>query len=307
LMTLLDKVRGAFLGCALGDALGRPFESSLSSDSRLSPLVERRASQGSLWAYSDDTQMMLSVAESILQKNRVEPEHLIQTLAKNYDPARGYGKGMKLIFQALEGGLSWQEAAGRTWAEGSKGNGAAVRVLPVACWYLRDNNAMIEAAKLSASVSHTHPIAQTACLWQVAALSYLLQSDALQVTELLQRIEKAIGGDPLFVGKLQKIAALYQKNASKEEAVQALGNGSTAEESVPLALFVFLRWAPRFDEIVINAIQCGGDTDSNAALAGALAGALLGEEALPKRWVQNLENRSGGRDDILAVAQRMIR
>jgi ADP-ribosylglycohydrolase len=76
---MLKKIQGAFLGCALGDALGRPFESSLFSDARLAPLVEARAKQRSLWAYSDDTQMMISVAESLLQNKLIEPAHIIQT------------------------------------------------------------------------------------------------------------------------------------------------------------------------------------------------------------------------------------
>src|SRR5438477_2175004 len=108
---LRARVRVAFLGCFVGDALGRPFESSSQSDPRLGPAVDARAAKAGPWGYSDDTEMMLSVAESLLRRRQVDPEDLLKTMAANYDPARGYGKGMKLVFRALEQGLSWKEAS----------------------------------------------------------------------------------------------------------------------------------------------------------------------------------------------------
>jgi poly(ADP-ribose) glycohydrolase ARH3 len=306
--SLLEKMQGAMLGCAIGDALGRPFESSLFSDARLAPLVEARAQRQSLWAYSDDTQMMISVAESLLQKNTIEPEHLVQTLARNYDPARGYGKGMKLVFQALERGLSWEEAARSSWAEGSKGNGAAVRVVPIACRYFRDPETIRHAAQTSSLVSHTHPIAITGCVLQAAALSYLLaieDSQDFSSSHFIESLSSELRGDLIFEEKLRTIAMLYQKDADKAEAVKALGNGSSADEAVPLALFCLLTWAPSVEAIILNTLQCGGDTDSIAALSSALSGALFGVKRIPEQWVQNLEERPKGREYLLSLAERL--
>ena len=270
--------------------------------------MEARAHRQSLWAYSDDTQMMISVAESLLQKDTIEPEHLAQTLARNYDPARGYGKGMKLVFQALERGLSWREAANSSWAEGSKGNGAAVRVVPIACRYFREPETRREAARTSALISHTHPIALAGCDLQATALSYLLALEGSQdfsPSHFIESLSSELRGDLIFEEKLRMIAWLYQKNADKAEAVKTLGNGSSADEAVPLALFCLLKWAPSFETIIINTLQCGGDTDSIAALSGALAGALFGVKSISAQWVQNLEERPEGSEYLLSLAERL--
>jgi poly(ADP-ribose) glycohydrolase ARH3 len=249
---------------------------------------------------------MISVAESLLRRRGLDPEDLLRAMAENYDPARGYGKGMKLVFRALERGDDWREAARASWAEGSKGNGAAVRVAPLACLYFRDEERLREAALASAALSHTHPLGRAGCLLQALALARALRTDAWDALAFLSGLEEALSGEELLRGKLAGARDLVQRGAGGAEAVAQLGNGASAEESVPLALFAFARWAPSFEEIVRNTVQCGGDTDSTAALSGALAGALLGVEAIPGQWLANLENGRKGRDYVLSLADGLL-
>ena len=84
-----------------------------------------------------------------------------------------------------------------------------------------------------------------------------------------------------FAERLGRVPVLVRARASTAEAVAALGNGVLAIDSVPLALFSFLRWGPDFEAVVVHTALCGGDVDSIAAMSGALAGALVGEEGLP--------------------------
>jgi poly(ADP-ribose) glycohydrolase ARH3 len=101
---------------------------------------------------------------------------------------------------------------------------------------------------------------------------------------------------------LEIVRSLLAASADSRAAVHALGNGVLAEEAVPLALFSFLRWAPDVEAVLRNAVLCGGDTDTIAAMSGALCGALVGESALPPQWVERLENGRKGADYLRTLA-----
>ena len=83
------RFRGAFLGSALGDAIGRPFEMTSATDGRLGPALDRLLARAGLLSYSDDTEMMISVGESLTRTRGVSGEDMLAALASNYDPARG--------------------------------------------------------------------------------------------------------------------------------------------------------------------------------------------------------------------------
>jgi hypothetical protein len=79
------------------------------------------------WRYTDDGEMMIAVGESLVRMGGVSATDLLSTLASSYDPARGYGNGMKLALAAFKRG---RRAGTASWEKGSKGNGGAVRGVP---------------------------------------------------------------------------------------------------------------------------------------------------------------------------------
>jgi poly(ADP-ribose) glycohydrolase ARH3 len=142
----------------VGDALGRPFEGTPMGDlSRLREAIDRRVSRAHAWGHTDDTEMTISVAESLLAAGGVDERHLLETLCSNHDPARGYGKGTRASFRVWRETGSWESASRALRDEGSRGNGAAVRVAPVAL-YFRDEpmQAIQIAARRSAVPTHAH-------------------------------------------------------------------------------------------------------------------------------------------------------
>ncbi|MCK4721865.1 MAG: ADP-ribosylglycohydrolase family protein, partial [Dehalococcoidia bacterium] len=70
-----------------------------------------------------------------------------------------------------------------------------------------------------------------------------------------------------------------------------LGHGIEAFNSVPTAIYSFLTHSRSFAGAILYAISLGGDTDTIAAMTGAISGAYLGIEAIPETWKQRLENR----------------
>lgn len=298
-----DRFRGAFLGCALGDAIGRPFEMMSATDSRLGSALDTALARSGPLSYSDDTEMMISVAESLTRTGHVSADDMLSTLASNYDPARGYGHGMKRALEAFKRGHRMPGLSTR--AEGSKGSGGAVRVVAVACAYHDDQALVAAIAEEAAGLTHAHPLGRAGAVVHGVALASVLGMSEVHAD--FGRVANDLGHHRLVSGtpigtKLQVVRNLLARSADSRAAVKALGNGVLAEEAVPLALFSFLRWAPDLAAVVRNTVLCGGDTDTIAAMSGALCGALIGESALPTRWVDRLENGSKGADYLRTLA-----
>jgi len=143
---------------------------------------------------------------------------------------------------------------------------------------------------------------------QALALAEALSSSRpFDPTEFLARIATArVFAKSTLPGKLLAVRQLLADHAPPERAGQALGNGVVADEAVPLALFAFLRWAPGFEEVVRNTILAGGDTDTCAAMSGALCGALVGEEGLPVRWLERVQEPLKGVEAVRDLADRVF-
>jgi poly(ADP-ribose) glycohydrolase ARH3 len=152
-----DRARGALLGTFVGDALGMPFEGV---EHRAIPsaveMVQARLGRGT---YTDDTQMMIALAESLIERGQVEEEQLARELQAAYDPARGYGRGTRRVLELWRNGVPVAEAAGQLFGgQGSRTNGAAMRVAPVAVCFREDPERLLSEAARRARVTHTHPI-----------------------------------------------------------------------------------------------------------------------------------------------------
>lgn len=298
--------RGALLGCCVGDAFGRPFEGVSRDDARLPSLLGGRARSADRWDYSDDTQMMISVAESFLRCGKLDAMDLLDKLVANYEPARGYGKGMRRICEALLAGARHDQVASSSWADGSRGNGAAVRVAPLAC-AIEDEEELVRAAQSSARVTHAHPMAVGGCVLMALAVHNALRFDAAAWDPLafVAGLRQSPHLDKVYASKLDDVLLLLRAAAEPAPAATALGSGVTAEESVPFAIFAFARCAPSFEDVTLAAALAGGDTDTIAAMSCTLAGALLGDGAIPSLWQTNLVAGRKGRDYVLSLAERL--
>ena len=305
-----EKFRGALFGVALGDALGAPFEGRPGLGERLS-LPDAEQEPGQL-VYTDDTHMTLGVAESLVASQGFDGAHMAETFARNYEeePWRGYGAGPPQIFQLLRRGIPWNETGRMLFGgTGSYGNGAAMRVAPIALAYYDDTAEMLKAARQSASITHAHKLGIEGAALQALAVALLLREPpgARVSGSALTEVLVAHANDApaaIYVDKLRGVKELLPE-ASPLEVVSRLGNGIEAYEAVPAALYCFLRRPTSFSEAVRYAISLGGDTDTIASMTGALSGAYLGESAIPSNWLRRLEgSESIGRfaDALLELA-----
>ena len=119
--------------------------------------IARREIPDGPWAYTDDTQMALSVVEVLQADGQIDPSKLGHAFANRFDPDRGYGAGTAQLLQKVAaGGQAQRIAAASHGGEGSHGNGAAMRVAPLGAYFADDIDRVVREAQASAVATHTH-------------------------------------------------------------------------------------------------------------------------------------------------------
>ncbi len=287
-MISADRARGALVGVVVGDALGAPFEG------RPGPVPARALSRvldgPTALSYTDDTAMTYDLAESLLQCGGLDLDHLATAFAHTYrrEPHRGYGAGAARLLRRVAQGAGWQgEAESQFGGQGSFGNGAAMRVAPVAVLVGGD---VAEAARLgraSATVTHAHPEGVDGAGVQAAAVALALgPSGLMDRHRFVERIAEAAQTDRMR-DALTAVAALAP-DSSPGDVAGCTGNGVAAAEAVPAAVAV-ATLRDSFPGAIHFAVSLGGDTDTIASMAGAIAGARLGLGAIPGTWLDRAE------------------
>ena len=293
----LDQFTGCMLGLATGDALGAPYEGG--PVERLVWRIIGRTADGRL-RWTDDTQMALDLAESLLEENAVRADAIAKRFASSYRWSRGYGPGAARVLKRIRRGEAWQTATKAVYAEGSYGNGAAMRAPVLALFFTQDRRDLVDAARVSATITHAHPLGvEGAVLIALAAQTLLEGASAADVLASV-RSECAT---PEISSRLETVASWIDHlgTPTPREVAARLGNGITAPTSCPTALYVALRHLERsFEEMMQFIIACGGDVDTIGAMAGALWGIANGAERLPSVHLE-------AREHLVDVASRMFR
>ena len=286
----LERFQGCLLGLALGDALGAPYEGG-PLERFVWRLIGKTRERKMRW--TDDTQMSLDVAESLIAKGGVDPDDLAIRFATSYRWSRGYGPGAAKLLKRIARGADWRQANRSIYREGSFGNGGAMRAPIIGLFFSRAPAEIAEAARLSALVTHAHPLGlEGAVLLAITTALALESSDPL---ELFQAAAKTCTLEP-FSSRLQ-IAKNWLQSGNEPTPAEIswrLGNGIAASESCVTAIYIAVRFLTRsFTEMQEFVIRVGGDVDTIGAMAGAVWGAANGVSKLPLDGLAKLEQRDG--------------
>jgi poly(ADP-ribose) glycohydrolase ARH3 len=297
---LKSKFRGALLGTAVGDALGAPVEGrsmemvrSVYDNEKEWEMVEGR--------YTDDTEMMIGVAESLIRNKGFNGADMANTFIQNYNANRGYGPGSTGALRLIREGERWDTASKKLFGgEGSYGNGAAMRIAPVGLFYYDDTDALRDAAYNSSMITHSHELGKAGAALQAFAIALAVRG---QKEGMLSELNEFAQND-VYKEKIRLIGMLLDKAPTKKEVIAKLGNGMAAFNSVPTASYSFLH-AGSFEEGVVYAVSLGGDTDTIGAMTGAISGAYYGDGAIPREWVEQLEAGEKGKRYIKMLADKL--
>lgn len=301
-MNLKSKFRGSLLGTGIGDSLGRSRESGTTTKQEK---IRKLADSREILRYTDDTQQMISLAETLTEKGGFDGEYFAERLVENFDPMRGYGPGSTQVIRALKQGENWEEPAKRLFGgEGSYGNGSSMRAAPAGLFCYNDLENLRSFIKDCSRITHSHRLGIEGSILQsssVALATNEIPSDSFHPRDFLIKIQELIE-EKVYLEKISHIENLLRKEPDRKEVIQSLGNGFEAFNSVPTAVYSFLSHHQGFAEAVTYAISLGGDADTIGAMTGAIAGAYHGEEEIPIEWKEKLEDR----DKIISLADKLF-
>ncbi len=287
---LKAKFLGGMIGSALGDAIGELAFSGL-----IEVELRTQVAQMDQLIYTDDTAMAIGLAQSLIQVGHLDPQHLGDTFRINFEREswRGYAIGPPTIFAMVRNRKMTYPAAARSLfgGQGSFGNGAAMRIAPLGLFFHNASD-LYEQACASAMVTHAHPIGQDGAGVLALAVALAVKLDPQEpfpfesfCQALIDRAQTTEIRD-----KMNRIKTLVADGVTPSTAADQLGRSVAMHESMPFALYAFLRHLHSFEACLFCAILNGGDRDTLGAMACAVSGAYLGLEAIPQAWQTKLEN-----------------
>jgi ADP-ribosylglycohydrolase len=283
---LLDKFQGCLLGAAIGDAFCAGCEGGLLE--RLLWRLIGRTRQG-LRRWTDDTQMSIDLARHLLRHGRIKQDALAADFAVSCRWSRGYGPSTAAVLRQVRAGADWRRAVTARHLSGSYGNGAAMRIAPLALFHHDQPKKLEEAVKQASAVTHAHPAALAGARLVAFAIVHALQ-DACSAEAAQAMSQQCHASD--FAAAMRTVSELLAAPALPEPARlrQLLGTESTALRSCPAAALLGLRFRQQpLTELLAYIRRCGGDTDTVAAMAGAIWGAAEGRSRIPEQMLRAVE------------------
>jgi ADP-ribosylglycohydrolase len=277
-------------GLSIGDAFGERF---FISPDQVERYIGERMIPGngpdSVWLYTDDTVMALSVAASLVKFGTIHQDWLAEDFVRRYDPSRGYGPAMHRCLTRIREGEDWRQVTPSLFEGfGSYGNGAAMRVTPLGAYFSDDLERVVVEAKRSAIVTHSHPEAIAGAIAAAVATALAHQS----------RMEGAIPDRTDFLGRVESFtpdsqvrdrirkARAFSDRTTIQHAVTVLGNGTemSAYDTVPFALWCASKYLTEFEEALWLAVSGLGDRDTICAIVGGIVASFTGIEGIPRLW-----------------------
>jgi ADP-ribosyl-[dinitrogen reductase] hydrolase len=274
--SLIEKISGCILGGAVGDAVGLPYEGS---DAPIEA-VELKGQK-----ISDDTQLTLATCEAIIENDGiVDPSVIASRFASWHENRRISGIGAS-TYKALS-----ELVAGGHWAlvgrkgEYAAGNGAAMRIAPLAFCLNPKNNDARQVIRDVSRITHHNEEAYVGAL----AVTIAVRSAWSGRLDLLPQIIESLP-DSKVRDRLAEMAQL-EIDTPLRDVARRYGCSGYVVESIPLALYGAQRVSSvGFENLMRELISVGGDTDTIASIAGQVAGTFLGEKGLPQHLFAQLQ------------------
>lgn len=344
-----DRIIGMFLGTAIGDALGMPVETMTMKQisdkygkisSYIDPDQSHKWYGGKLKAgmWTDDTQLTLAIAKSLIKKGAIGMDDIIQEHIKAMDESDiGWGRSTLESVQRLKNGVHWSMSGNI----GGAGNGVVMKISPIAAFFAKANFGLPEANfkdcvfpseyligrvknayKQIVQVTlmtHCSDMACTSSVLQLFLLELLLRGRKL---EEFYYISTAIflrpgqeGESDTLEERVCRLAYAYFSDwdemiveddfldylasiNSVEKSLELFGGATCyVKNSLPFTYSCFFR-NPRNIEAMYEAVNAGGDTDTNASMVGALLGANNGTKIFPDHLIDGLWRK----EEILKIA-----
>jgi ADP-ribosyl-[dinitrogen reductase] hydrolase len=268
-----DRARAAFIGMAIGDALGATVEFMTATEiaSKYGMFKEiigggwLRLKPGQV---TDDTEMALCIARAIVKSQgwslrAIADNFAVWLKSRPVDCGDTCRKGIRAYI--LKGQL---ESPPNEW---DAGNGAAMRLLPAVLFSVPDGELLNRYIIEQAHITHNNPVSDAACL----CLGQLLHMSlcGAEKSRLKRHVEGLVSRFPAFA----------------YVPYRGLATGYVVD-TMQTVFNWFFRGAS-FEECMIGTVNQGGDADTTGAICGMLAGSYYGMDSIPRRWIKKMDTR----------------
>lgn len=286
----ISRAQGCLLGQLAGDSLGSLVEfQSSASIKRQYPERLRDMKDGGTWNTiagqpTDDSELALMLARTLVKKGIFDREAIREAYL--------------FWFNSRPFDIGGTTAAGlrNRPSPHSQSNGALMRVSPLGIFGTNHASAQVaEWAHQDAAITHIHPVCQTVSALFALAIAYVIRTGCNAETlyaqivawaDEINRDESLIWKDEIADAESIRKAIRDAQDAPPADFYYQQGWVLIAFQN---ALYQLLH-APDTEEAIIDTVMSGGDTDTNAAICGALLGAVNGLESIPERWQETLRN-----------------
>ncbi len=290
-----QRAVGCIVGSAVGDALGAPFEFGSAGEysSRFPRPVHGGVGEmvgNHIWEpgqFTDDTEMGVIVAESLLARNGIDAyDQLTRFRAWGHDAKDVGNLTREVLASPLPAADAAREVMRLRGGRSTAGNGSLMRAAAGAVFFAADGReATVDAALQLSAVTHADPL----CLWAVAIQHELIRV-ALDGDDPVDAVDSVVALLP------DEFRSVYEPLLASTWTPDAGGPGNGSAMGALAQAVWALRRFDTFAEVVTAVIDLGKDTDSVAAVAGALAGAKFGIQDIPTRWVTYVHGQVTGVD-----------
>lgn len=278
-MNTQSRALATFLGLAVGDALGAPVE--FKQPGEFTPVTEYRYSP--VWHtepgyWTDDTSMAICLAESILSRNTVDPQDLLERFSRWYLQGENSSTGVCFdIGTTTRSNIEAFLSSGVTQAPDiayQSGNGGIMRLAPVVIRWWHTSAFAERMAQVQSETTH----GSAECIDCASELAVILT--------------KAIQGEPVALQLRERLCMV---------PLSQISNSGRARSTL-LAAKWCVATTDSFESAVLKAVNLGGDSDTIGAVTGQIAGACYGMEAIPAAWLQGLHDL----DRLQDLAQQLF-
>lgn len=287
--TRLDRAQGCLLGQLAGDTLGGLVEFSRPEAIRPKyPNGVREMQSGGTWRNiagqpTDDSEMALALARMLVRHGKYHQQSALDSYLDWWPHAWDRGA---TISQALRAAASASveerlQYASLNAGNHSQANGSLMRCSPLGIFGAKRPAQATRWAKLDSRITHPNQVCVASCSAYVAAIAFAIKTGEDKYAVCQAALEQA---------KKDKVKPVI--DALVAAKVRPPADYVTQMGWVLIALqntFYRLLRSPSVEDGIADTIACGGDTDTNAAIAGALLGAVHGRRGIPDRWIKTLQ------------------
>lgn len=294
-MDILNTIKAVMLGHAIGDALGVPVEFCNRNFLEKNPVTDMigfGTYNVPAGTWSDDTSMSLCALDS-LANGIVNYEDIMKNFGKWYYNGDFTATGkvfdigntcrdaidnyFDLGYNAIECGLANERA---------NGNGSLMRIHPFVLYaYYNgiEGGDFVDLITKASALTHAHQYSLDGCVIYAYVLKGLLEYQSKDIVCIgLEKAKHWI-----------RCSEIYSRILNEDIStipVSEIKSSGYVVSSLEAAIWCLLT-TETYNDCVLKAVNLGGDTDTIAAIAGGLAGALYGIDAIPRKWINKLKRK----------------